>query len=160
MCKITECQNFFYFFVQNYKKVRKKAVLSIINKDGRGSLYYCIIIPIQKHNATIQQMSCNKNTIFWLYVIISKTNKNKIPKRCFKGVSVMYFYQRIKDLREDADLTQTQVAEYLGMKQQQYARYESGVQEIPLHHLVTLARYYNCSLDYLAGLIDIPRKLQ
>ena len=66
----------------------------------------------------------------------------------------MYFYQRIKDLREDADLTQTQVAEYLGMKQQQYARYESGAQEIPLHHFIALAKYYKVSLDFLAGLSD------
>ena len=71
----------------------------------------------------------------------------------------MHFYQRIKDLREDNDKSQTEIAAMLGMKQQQYARYERGVQEIPLHHLLTLARYYNVSLDYLAGLIDTPRKL-
>lgn len=67
----------------------------------------------------------------------------------------MYFYQRLKDLREDADKSQTEVAEYLGMKQQQYARYESGVQEIPLHHMIALARYYKVTLDYLAGITDI-----
>ena len=67
----------------------------------------------------------------------------------------MYFYQRLKDLREDADKSQTEVAEYLGMKQQQYARYESGVQEIPLHHMIALARSYKVTLDYLAGITDI-----
>ena len=71
----------------------------------------------------------------------------------------MYFYQRLKDLREDSDKNQSQIAEILGMKRQQYARYESGLQEIPLHHFITLARYYNVSLDYLAGLIDTPRRL-
>ena len=71
----------------------------------------------------------------------------------------MHFYPRIRDLREDNDKNQTDIAEILGMKYQQYARYERGVQEIPLHHLITLARYYNVSLDYLAGLIDTPRKL-
>ncbi len=71
----------------------------------------------------------------------------------------MFYYQRIKDLREDCDKSQAEVAEVLGMKQQQYARYESGKQEIPLHHLITLAKYYNVSLDYLAGLIDFPEKL-
>ncbi len=71
----------------------------------------------------------------------------------------MHFYQRLLDLREDADLNQTQVANILGMRQQQYSRYESGMQEIPLHHIITLAKYYNVSLDYLAGLIDTPRKL-
>ena len=71
----------------------------------------------------------------------------------------MHFYQRIRDLREDNDKNQTEIATLLGIKQQQYARYECGVQEIPLHHLITIARYYNVSLDYLAGLIDTPRKL-
>ena len=71
----------------------------------------------------------------------------------------MYLYQRLRDLREDSDKSQTQVAEVLGIKYQQYARYENGEREIPLHHFITLARYYNVSLDYLAGLIDTPRKL-
>ena len=72
----------------------------------------------------------------------------------------MYFYQRIRDMREDADCNQSEIAKLLGMKQQQYARYESGAQEIPLHHLITLARHYNVSLDYLAGLVDTPKKLR
>ena len=62
----------------------------------------------------------------------------------------MYF-QRLRDLREDSDLTQEQVANFLGMKQPQYARYESGLQEIPLHHFIKLGIFYNVSLDYLAG---------
>ncbi|MBQ9805840.1 MAG: helix-turn-helix transcriptional regulator [Clostridia bacterium] len=68
----------------------------------------------------------------------------------------MHIYRRIKDMREDADKTQTEVADFLGMKQQQYARYESGVQEIPLHHMIKLAQYYGVTLDYLAGMSDIP----
>ena len=71
----------------------------------------------------------------------------------------MFYYKRLKDMREDNDKTQTQIAEILGIKQQQYARYENGTNEIPLHHLITLSRYYNVSLDYLAGIIDTPRKL-
>ena len=61
----------------------------------------------------------------------------------------MYFYQRIRDIREDNDKSQAEIATLLGMKQQQYARYENGTQEIPLHHIITLARYYNISLDYI-----------
>ena len=72
----------------------------------------------------------------------------------------MHYYQRIRDMREDSDKNQTEIAELLGMKRQQYARYEIGEQEIPLHHLITLAKYYNISLDYLAGLIDTPRRLR
>ena len=71
----------------------------------------------------------------------------------------MYLYNRIKDLREDNDKTQKEIAELLNMKHQQYARYESGMREIPLHHLITLAKFYNVSLDYLAGLIPTPREL-
>ena len=71
----------------------------------------------------------------------------------------MYCYKRIRDLREDKDKTQREIAEFLNMKPQQYARYESGEREIPLHHLITLAKFYNVSLDYLAGLIPTPREL-
>ncbi len=63
-------------------------------------------------------------------------------------------------MREDADKTQAEIAQKLGTVRQQYARWENGIQEMPLHHLITLAKYYNVSLDYLAGLVDTPRKLQ
>ncbi len=71
----------------------------------------------------------------------------------------MNYYQRLKDLREDKEKLQSEVAEILGITQQQYSRYERGLREIPFHHVITLAQYYNISLDYLAGLIDVPRKL-
>lgn len=71
----------------------------------------------------------------------------------------MQVYQRLKDLREDHDMTQTQVAELINTTTQQYNRYETGKRELPMHHFITLARYYNVSLDYLAGLIAEPRKL-
>ena len=70
------------------------------------------------------------------------------------------FYQRLRDVREDADKNQTEIAEILGMQQTQYSRYERGERELPMHHFMTLARYYNVSLDYLAGLINTPEKLQ
>ena len=72
----------------------------------------------------------------------------------------MFVYQRLRDLREDADKSQAEVAAYLKMKQQQYGRYERGERELPMHHFIKLARYYNVSLDYLAGLIPTPRRLQ
>ena len=71
----------------------------------------------------------------------------------------MYFYQRLKDLREDSDKTQGEIAKLLNTTQQQYYKYEIGLRELPMHHFITLARYYNVSLDYLAGIIDTPRKL-
>ena len=71
----------------------------------------------------------------------------------------MQYYQRLKDLREDADKRQTDIAEILGISHQHYSLYERGERELPIHHFVTLAKYYNVSIDYLAGLIDQPRKL-
>lgn len=71
----------------------------------------------------------------------------------------MYYYQRLKDLREDNDKTQEQIAEVLGISRQHYSMYERGERELPMHHFITLASYYNISLDYLAGIIKSPRKL-
>lgn len=72
----------------------------------------------------------------------------------------MYVYQRIRDLREDADQSQGDVAALLDISQQHYSMYETGKREMPMHHFITLAKHYNVSLDYLAGLTDIPRKLK
>lgn len=69
----------------------------------------------------------------------------------------MYLYQRIKDLREDEDLKQSEVAKLLQITQQQYSLYEKGNREIPLHLIILLAKYYNVSLDYIAGLTNDPR---
>ena len=72
----------------------------------------------------------------------------------------MYIYQRLKDIREDSDKKQEDIALILNITRQQYQLYESGKREMPMHHFVTLAKYYNISLDYLAGLTDAPKKLQ
>lgn len=72
----------------------------------------------------------------------------------------MQFYQRLKDVREDADKTQSEIAALLGISQQQYSRWEKGNWQMPIEHYKTLANYYNVSLDYLAGLINTPRKLR
>lgn len=66
----------------------------------------------------------------------------------------MAYYKRIKELREDHDLTQAQVAEYLGMKQPQYFRYEKGTRDIPSDLLIALSKLYNVSTDYILGLKD------
>ena len=72
----------------------------------------------------------------------------------------MYTYQRLKDIREDSDKKQEDIAVILNITRQQYQLYESGKREMPMHHFATLAKYYNVSLDYLAGLIDTPKKLK
>lgn len=66
----------------------------------------------------------------------------------------MAIYQRIKDLREDADKTQKQVADDMYMHVSQYRRYESGEREIPLSFAIALSKYYNVSIDYIAGLTN------
>lgn len=61
---------------------------------------------------------------------------------------------RIKDLREDHDLTQRELAEYLHIKQNTYSQYETGQRQIPLDLLIALAKYYHTSTDYLLGLTE------
>ena len=65
----------------------------------------------------------------------------------------MYFH-RLEDLRVDADLTQSQVAEILNCQREVYRRYEKGLRELPLSYAIILARYYSVSIDYLVGLSD------
>lgn len=72
----------------------------------------------------------------------------------------MYVYQRLKDTREDLDKKQEDIAQILNITRQQYQLYESGKREMPMHHFIALAKHYNVSLDYLAGLTDTPRKLK
>lgn len=69
-------------------------------------------------------------------------------------VIVMERYQRIRDLREDHDLTQAQVGEAIHIPQRTYAYYESGQRMIPPHVLCALADFYNVSVDYLLGRTD------
>ena len=68
------------------------------------------------------------------------------------SVGDMDYVRILRDLREDADKTQTQIAEILGTSQTMYARYERGANELPIHHLITLSKYYGVSTDYLLGL--------
>lgn len=70
------------------------------------------------------------------------------------GGGNMDYIQRMRNLREDNDKTQQQIADYLGTSQTMYARYERGANELPIHHLISLCRYYNVSADYLLGLSD------
>ncbi len=66
------------------------------------------------------------------------------------------YWERIRELREDRDLTQTQIADILQINQTVYSRYEGGRAKMPIHHLITLARYYNTSTDYILGLTNEP----
>ena len=62
---------------------------------------------------------------------------------------MLIYMKKMRGLREDNDLTQVQVAQILGTSQTMYARYERGANEMPIHHLITLCKFYNVSADYL-----------
>ena len=64
----------------------------------------------------------------------------------------MLYKKRLRDLREDSDKTQQEIAEILGTSQTMYARYERGANELPIRHLIALCKYYNVSADYILGL--------
>lgn len=66
----------------------------------------------------------------------------------------MAYYRRLRDLREDADMTQRQVADYLGTTTQYYGKYEQGLCELPLERAAALAELFSVSLDYLSGRTD------
>lgn len=66
----------------------------------------------------------------------------------------MEYIRILRNLREDADKTQAEIAEVLGTSQTMYARYERGANELPIRHLITLCKYYQVSADYILGLED------
>lgn len=68
-------------------------------------------------------------------------------------------YQRLRDLREDHDLTQADIAKILQTTQEQVSKYEIGKQMMGVDKYIKLAKYYNVSLDYLTGIVDTPKKL-
>ena len=65
---------------------------------------------------------------------------------------------RIRDLREDRDLNQTQVAKMLGMSQTGYSKYETGENDLPTEVLIKLANFYGTSIDYILGITDEPER--
>ena len=71
----------------------------------------------------------------------------------------MHLYNRIRDLREDSDKTQSDIAEFLNMQLTVYQRYERGERELPLWAAIKLSNYYNVSIDYLVGVTNNPSRL-
>lgn len=72
----------------------------------------------------------------------------------------MNYYQRIRDLREDRDLKQEDIAKILGIAQTQYSRYELGKNMMTIDKYIKLALFYNVSLDYIAGIINEPKPIK
>ncbi|MBO5262329.1 MAG: helix-turn-helix transcriptional regulator [Clostridia bacterium] len=71
---------------------------------------------------------------------------------CVELICFLNYVKRIRDLREDHDKTQQEIADILGTSQTMYARYERGANELPIHHLIKLCQYYNVSSDYILGI--------
>lgn len=71
-----------------------------------------------------------------------------------EGAGLLNYYPRLRDLREDNDLSQQEVANYLSMKQPQYSRYERGLRDLPTDVLIQLAQLYKTSTDYILGLTN------
>lgn len=85
--------------------------------------------------------------------VIIRINRQK------KGDEIVMIYQRLRDLKEDSDTNQKDIANIINMSEKQYARYERGETDIPLGKAILLANYYNVSLDYIAGRTNDKRGL-
>ena len=85
-----------------------------------------------------------------------KISIDQFVQSILESVIMMQKYQRIRDLREDADLTQKQVGEAINVPQRTYAYYESGQRMVPPRVLCALADFYNVSVDYILGRLDEP----
>ena len=85
-----------------------------------------------------------------------KISIDQFVQSILESVIMMQKYQRIRDLREDADLTQKQVGEAINVPQRTYAYYESGRRMVPPQVLCALADFYNVSVDYILGRVDEP----
>ena len=72
----------------------------------------------------------------------------------------MNYYQRLRDVREDNDLSQKEVADHLGIAQSDYSKYELGKHMMGIDKYIKLARFYNVSIDYLAGAVDTIKPLK
>lgn len=85
-----------------------------------------------------------------------KISIDQFVQSILESVIMMQKYQRIRDLREDADLTQKQVGEAINVPQRTYAYYESGQRMVPPRVLCALVDFYNVSVDYILGRVDEP----
>lgn len=97
--------------------------------------------------------------ITYIYLVCQVKIKKYVIFFIKEARNNMAYYPRIRDLREDSDKTQREVADYLGTAYQYYAVYEKGTSEIPFERAIALAKYYNVSLDYIAGLTNDKRGL-
>ena len=116
---------------------------------------------ISKYETGRQMMGIDKYMKLAKYYNISLdylTGLINTPKKLYWNEN-MDIFQRMKDLREDHDLSQEDIAKVLQTTREQVSKYETGKQMMGADKYIKLAKYYNVSLDYLMGLIDTPKKL-
>ena len=131
-------------FVPRIRKSNCNFITSFNKKFNSVNIHYYKII--------IVELSTKVNSEFIHYDKIC-INKQKNQEE------IMNFYQRIRDLREDRDLNQETIAKILNISQSDYSKYELGKHMMGIDKYIILAKYYNVSIDYLAGIIDVPEKL-
>lgn len=90
------------------------------------------------------------------YQRLKDLREDKDLKQSDKGKNMGY-YQRLKDLREDKEITQEELAKIIYTSQRQYSRWETGQYDIPFEIIIKLANYYNVSIDYIAGITNDKR---
>lgn len=107
-----------------------------------------------KHNYFYVSIFCRNLFYLRTQVIVYQVVFSYFFDTIRKNMEETMKFKRLKDLREDHDKYQKDIAELLGISQQYYSEYESGKRTIPIQHLITLAKYYNTSIDYIVGLIN------
>ena len=128
---------FIFFFLSIIRNKIKKYTITI---DDIENVYYVFYQPYYN----TKWCYCQHHLVFFVY------NISKIQTILSMGASKM-LYQRVRDLREDHDKNQKDIADYLHMQLTVYQRYERGERELPLWAAIRLADYYNVTLDYLVG---------
>ena len=95
------------------------------------------------------------NRVKFNWVILQ--NRYLVITSIEEGLTERQDIMRLKDIREDRDLTQKEVAQYLHVKQNSYSQYENGQRQLPIDILISLAKYYKVSTDYILCLTDDPK---
>jgi DNA-binding XRE family transcriptional regulator len=122
--------------------------MEVFSRFGQGRLEACIRGRLLSFGRILSEKRDFPSKLIYYFlskILYLATLRITFPSEVYAMKSIQ---QKIRGLREDNDLTQTQVAQVLGTSQTMYARYERGANELPIRHLITLCRFYNVSADY------------
>ena len=125
--------------------------MEVFSRFGQGRLEACIRGRFLSFGRILSEKRDFASKLIYYFlskILYLATLRITFPSEVYDMKSIQ---QKIRGLREDNDLTQTQVAQVLGTSQTMYARYERGANELPIRHLITLCHFYNVSADYFLG---------